>query len=191
VEKARPFAQLPFCIFISPLLTRQEHLQITLSLLKQNYKNYNKILVPVDEENGYSYDELLVSVEEACSQNSILLFVNQPLENQALEKMNEAYQMYNMWLTYNISGSNEGGSTLSVLSVYTRLFSLVKINDFNDLNKEWRSNNLGEPVINGFFIASLFELCRFNSMPYHNGNLYKNGAAENAFISTSLNTTVE
>lgn len=107
--------------------------------------------------------------------------------------MNEYYQTYNMWMAYNAEGNTKNNEyfSIEIISMYVRLFKLVEMNDFYGENKIWANENLGNPAINLHFVTSLFELCRFNAMPYGYEKLYsdKSYHQNKGYISVKLNKT--
>ena len=90
-----------------------------------------------------------------CPEGSILLFANKPLKQDGLAELNRYYQKYNTWMIYD---HNKETNEVEVLSLYRRIFSLVKNNAFSFSNKALLDNNDENAIV-----TAILELCRFHN----------------------------
>lgn len=86
----------------------------TLSEAKINYFRLNRI------------------AKRKCQRNSILMFASGPLDSGFLPKLNDLYQINNIWAVFSRSQD-----LVSVHSVYSRLFELIEKNDFELTNMHY------------------------------------------------------
>lgn len=63
---------------------------------------------------------------DLCTENSVVMFVNNPLKRESLALLNNLHQRENSWMTYSVVDNY-----VQINSFYLRVYELIYRNDFN------------------------------------------------------------
>lgn len=65
-------------------------------------------------------------------ENSLVMFLDQPLQKGILKKLNDIHQLQNVWMTYSVTNES-----VRINSFYLRIYELLELNDYRHTNKHY------------------------------------------------------